>query len=67
MGAKSITSTTRCLLFNGLMRFPMTLLYVSLGVAVYAAYANDTELKTVMAAAIHHGGNNQNLFLPVYI
>ena len=45
LSAKSVREAKYALIFNGLARFPLTLLYVALGVAVYAAYVTSPELQ----------------------
>ncbi len=48
LSAPTIRDTKRALVFNGLARFPLTLLYLCLGVAAAAALAHSAPLRTAM-------------------
>lgn len=45
LSAGSVGEAKRALIFNGLCRFPLTLLYVLLGIAMYAVYVQSAELQ----------------------
>jgi SSS family solute:Na+ symporter len=51
LSAPTIRDTKRAMVLNGLARFPLTLLYLSLGAAAAAAYANSVELQQAVAAS----------------
>ncbi|MFN3199644.1 MAG: sodium:solute symporter family transporter [Bradymonadia bacterium] len=55
LSAPTMADTRRALVFNGIARFPLTLLYLALGVALGAAYINAPD----MQAAV--GGDPDNL------
>lgn len=48
LSAPTTADTKRSLVFNGLARFPMTLLYLGLGLAIGAAYHASPELRAVV-------------------
>lgn len=50
LSAASATEAKQALLLNGLSRFPLTLLYVLLGVAMYAAYQHSPQLQSSVPA-----------------
>ncbi|MEM8601143.1 MAG: sodium/solute symporter [Bacteroidota bacterium] len=50
LSAKTIGESKYALVFNGLARFPLTLLYIGLGIAVYAVYAASPELQASVPA-----------------
>jgi SSS family solute:Na+ symporter len=50
LSATTIADTRRSLYLNGFARFPLTALYVVMGLALGAAYAGSTELQTQVAA-----------------
>ena len=62
LSAPTIEDTKRSLILNGLARFPMTLLYLLLGVAMGAAYQKLPELKSAVDA---HG--DVNFLVPEFI
>lgn len=45
LSATTVDETKKSLLFNGLARFPLTLLYILLGLAIGAVYMQSTELQ----------------------
>ena len=45
LSAGSVGEAKRALIFNGLCRFPLTLLYILMGLAMYAAYTQSPELQ----------------------
>lgn len=45
LSAASVSEVKKSLILNGLSRFPLTLLYLLLGVAMYSAYQNSGELQ----------------------
>lgn len=51
LSAPTVEDTNRSLLLNGFARFPLTLLYMLLGVAAGAAYAHSPELQQSVDAA----------------
>ncbi len=51
LSTSSIEDAKRSLYLNGFARFPLTLLYVMLGIAVGALYLHDTALQAGVAAA----------------
>ncbi|MDJ0749352.1 MAG: hypothetical protein QNJ11_07695 [Woeseiaceae bacterium] len=65
LAAKSTKATERVLLLNGLLRFPLVLLYCLLGLAL-AAYALQSDLIQQLPAA-ESGAPNFNLVFPVYV
>lgn len=50
LSAPTTADTKRSLVFNGLARFPMTILYMGLGLAVGAAYYESPELQAAVSA-----------------
>ena len=48
LSAPTIGDTKRAMVLNGLARFPLTLLYLCLGIAAAAAYAHSAELRAAM-------------------
>ena len=48
LSASSSEEVKRSLILNGLSRFPLTLLYVLLGIAMYSAYQNSDELRNLV-------------------
>ena len=48
LSAPSLDETKRSLLFNGLARFPLTVLYILLGLAIGAAYLHSAELRAAV-------------------
>lgn len=50
LSTRSIDDAKRSLYFNGFARFPLTLLYVTMGVAVGALYLQDSSLQSSVAA-----------------
>ena len=48
LSAPSLDETKRSLLFNGLARFPLTVLYILLGLAIGAAYMHSAELRAAV-------------------
>ncbi len=65
LAAKSPEATERVLLLNGLLRFPLVLLYCLLGLAL-AAYALQSDLVQQLPAG-ESGTPNFNLVFPVYV
>ena len=65
LAANSTKATERVLLLNGLLRFPLVLLYCLLGLAL-AAYALQSDLVQQLPAATS-GAPNFNLVFPVYV
>lgn len=62
LSAPTLADTKRSLVFNGLARFPMTILYIVLGIACGAVYAAEPELRAAVDA---HG--NPDYLVPEYI
>jgi SSS family transporter len=50
LSAPTIADTKRALLLNGLARFPLTLLYLCLGIAAFAMYTHSAELRAAVPA-----------------
>lgn len=50
LSAESSDGTIKSLMFNGLARFPLTLMYAFLGMAVYAVYLYSPELQSAVAS-----------------
>jgi len=50
LSASSVDESKWALILNGLARFPLTLLYILMGVAVYAVYQNSPELAAAIPA-----------------
>ncbi|MGR3320277.1 MAG: sodium:solute symporter family transporter [Candidatus Anammoxibacter sp.] len=50
LSAPSVNETKRSLVFNGLARFPLTLLYVFLGLSIGAVYLQSDELRKLVPA-----------------
>ena len=50
LSTRSVEETKKSLLLNGLLRFPLTGLYLLLGIAMYAAFQNSTELQQLIPA-----------------
>ncbi len=50
LSAPTTADTKRSLVFNGLMRFPLTVLYVLMGLALGAAYVESAELRAAVPA-----------------
>ena len=50
LSAPTLADTKRSLIFNGLARFPMTVLYILLGIAVGAVFASSPELREAVQA-----------------
>jgi len=48
LSAASIDETKKSLLFNGVVRFPLTILYVLMGIAIFAVYQTSPDLQAVM-------------------
>lgn len=48
LSAPTTADTKRSLVLNGLCRFPLTLLYIGLGLAVGAVFANSAELQSLV-------------------
>jgi len=48
LSAPTLADTKRSLIFNGLARFPLTMLYILLGLAAGAAYAHSAELRAAV-------------------
>lgn len=65
LAAESEAATERVLLLNGLLRFPLVLLYCLLGLAL-AAYALQSDLVQQLPAT-ESGAPNFNLVFPVYV
>ena len=65
LAAESEEATERVLLLNGLLRFPLVLLYCLLGLAL-AAYAAQSDLVQQLPGA-ENGAPNFNLVFPVYV
>ncbi|MEM9402509.1 MAG: sodium:solute symporter [Pseudomonadota bacterium] len=65
LAAKSPVATERVLLLNGLLRFPLVLLYCLLGLAL-AAYATQSDLLQRLPLS-SNGAPNVNLVFPVYV
>ncbi|QQR89858.1 MAG: sodium/solute symporter [Myxococcales bacterium] len=61
LSAPSVDESKRALMFNGLFRFPLTLLYIFMGLAVGAVYAQSQELQQAISA------NRLDSLLPEYI
>ena len=51
LSTPTVADTKKSLMFNGLARFPLTLLYIGMGIAVGAAYANLPELQASVSNA----------------
>ena len=62
LSAPTLADTKRSLVFNGLARFPLTLLYLALGVALAAALVNMPDL----ARMLDESGKPDNL-VPLFI
>ena len=50
LSAPTLADTKRSLIFNGLARFPLTLLYILLGLAVGAVFVHSAELRAAVPA-----------------
>ncbi len=50
LSAKTVEESVRALMFNGIARFPLTLLYIILGVAAFAVYQHSPELAASVPA-----------------
>ncbi len=50
LSASSVDASKWALMLNGLARFPLTLLYIMMGIAVYAVYQNSPELAAAIPA-----------------
>ncbi len=48
LSAASATEVKKSLILNGLSRFPLALLYVLLGIAMYSAYQNSAQLRELV-------------------
>jgi len=49
LSASSTAGTRKSLLFNGLARFPLTVLYILMGMAIWAVYQQSPELRQTLA------------------
>lgn len=61
LSTPSVRDTRLSLLFNGLSRFPLTLLYVIMGVAIFAVYQQSPELQNAIPA------DNPDYLVPEFI
>jgi len=61
LSAESSEGTRRSLMFNGFVRFPLTLAYMFLGVAVYAVYVQAPDLQAAVPA------DKPDYLIPQYI
>ena len=68
LSAPTIEDTKRSLIFNGLARFPMTILYLILGVALGAAYYKIPELRAAVESHTKpDGGVIYDFLVPEFI
>lgn len=61
LSAKSVDEAKKALMFNGLARFPLTVLYILLGIAAFAVYQNSPELANAIPA------DKPDYLIPEYI
>ncbi len=61
LSVKSERASKKALMLNGLARFPLTLLYVLLGIAVFAVYQQSPQLSAMVPA------DNPDFLVPQYI
>jgi SSS family solute:Na+ symporter len=48
LSSKTVDETKKSLIFNGIVRFPLTLLYVGLGISLYAVYQTSPDLQNAV-------------------
>lgn len=61
LSAKSVDEAKKALMLNGLARFPLTVLYILLGIAAFAVYQNTPELAAAVPA------DKPDYLIPEYI
>lgn len=61
LSAKSVNEAKKALLLNGLARFPLTILYILLGIASFAVYQQSPELSSAIPA------DKPDYLIPEYI
>lgn len=61
LSAKSVDEAKKALMLNGLARFPLTVLYILLGIAAFAVYQNSPELANAIPA------DRPDYLIPEYI
>lgn len=61
LSAKSVDEAKKALMLNGLARFPLTVLYILLGIAAFAVYQTTPELSSVIPA------DKPDYLIPEYI
>jgi SSS family solute:Na+ symporter len=65
LAARDTDDTRKVLLLNGLLRFPLVLLYCLLGLAL-AAFASDSDLVSLLPR-LDSGAPNYNLIFPIFV
>jgi len=65
LAARDTDDTRKVLLLNGLLRFPLVLLYCLLGL-VLAAYSSDSDLVSLLPT-LDNGLPNYNLIFPIFV
>lgn len=61
LSAKSVDEAKKALMLNGLARFPLTVLYILLGIAAFAVYQSTPELSSAIPA------DKPDYLIPEYI
>lgn len=61
LSAKTVDEAKKALMLNGLARFPLTVLYILLGIAAFAVYQNSPELASAIPA------DKPDYLIPEYI
>ena len=61
LSAKSVDEAKKALMLNGLARFPLTVLYILLGIAAFAVYQHSPELSSAVPA------DKPDYLIPEYI
>ncbi len=61
LSAKTVDEAKKALMLNGLARFPLTVLYILLGIAAFAVYQNSPELSSAIPA------DKPDYLIPEYI
>ena len=61
LSAKTVDEAKKALMLNGLARFPLTVLYILLGIAAFAVYQNTPELASAIPA------DKPDYLIPEYI
>jgi SSS family solute:Na+ symporter len=61
LSAKTVDEAKKALMLNGLARFPLTVLYILLGIAAFAVYQNTPELSSAIPA------DKPDYLIPEYI